>query len=66
MTPVEKLRAVDFSQEAYRGYLIRTNALNGAMWIEKDGQNIASVPPEKSWAHARSMIDQLILVDTLP
>jgi len=62
----DKLRATDFSQEIYRGYLIRTDALTGQMWIEKNQQNIASVPPEKSWAHARSMIDQLILVDTLP
>lgn len=26
---------------AYRGYLIRQNALNGCIWIEKDGAHIA-------------------------
>ena len=46
--------------EAYRGYLIRFNALSNTMWIEKGAAYIASVPNDKSWAHARKMIDELV------
>jgi len=52
--------------EAYRGYTIHFSALSNHMWIEKGMAHIASVPDTQSWAHARSMIDQLVLVDTLP
>jgi hypothetical protein len=55
-----QLRATDFGQESYRGYLIRTNAMSGDMWIEKDGQLIARVPASKSWEYARKEIDGLV------
>lgn len=57
---LEKLRATDFSQQAYRGYLIRTNALSDTMWVEKDGQLICNVPTDKSWVWARAQIDELV------
>lgn len=47
------------AQEAYRGYLIRTNALLNSMWIERDGQLVHRVPADKSWDYAREVIDQL-------
>lgn len=40
----------------YRGYLIRTNRLNGAVWIEKGGACIAMV---KSVEDAKREIDGL-------
>lgn len=43
--------------EAYRGYLIRLNALNGLCWIEKDGQRIAYAADK---AQAKAQIDQLL------
>lgn len=48
------------TDEAYRGYLIRTNALSNSMWIEKDGALIHRVPPQFSWVYARTMIDGLV------
>jgi hypothetical protein len=54
-----KLPGVDFSEQAYKGYLIRTNALTGDMWIEKGGHLIHRVPRHKSWAYAREQIDLL-------
>lgn len=47
------------TDEPYKGYLIRTNALSNSMWIEKDGQLIHRVPADKSWACARTIIDSL-------
>lgn len=54
------LQEIDFGQQAYRGYLIRKNSLNGLMWIEKDGHRIGDVPEDKSWAWAREQIDALV------
>jgi hypothetical protein len=54
-----RVQSTDFSKERYRGYWIKTNALTGGMWIEKDGFLIAWVPSGKSWDHARAMIDEL-------
>lgn len=45
--------------EAYRGYMIRFNALSNSMWIEKDGHLIHRVPADKSWQYARDIIDSL-------
>ena len=56
---LSKLREIDFGQQAYRGYLIRRNAFTSEMWIEKDGQLIARVPPDKPWVWAREQIDQI-------
>lgn len=42
--------------EHYRGYLIRTNLLQGYIWIERDGQKIASCPTVQD---ARVQIDIL-------
>jgi hypothetical protein len=47
-------------QGAYRGYLIRTNPLNGMMWVEKDGILIFRVPENKSWHYAHEQIDALV------
>lgn len=55
---LEALRRVDFSQQAYRGYLIRTNAFSNTMWVEQNGQRIFTVPADKSWEHARREIDE--------
>lgn len=55
-----KLSHIDFSQQAYRGYLIRVNALTGAMWVEKDGFCICHVAPPHSWDWARKQIDMLV------
>jgi hypothetical protein len=48
------------SEEAYRGYLIRMNALTNTMWIEQNGVLVHHVPADKSWAYARSAIDSLV------
>lgn len=56
---VKQLTDVDFGAQAYRGYLIRKNALNGLMWIEKDGYLIGYVHDVK-WSTARSDIDKLL------
>jgi hypothetical protein len=54
------LRKIDFSQEAYRSYLIRREAVNNSMWIEKGGQLIQRMQPEQSWNDARNVIDKLV------
>jgi hypothetical protein len=55
-----KLHEVDFGQQAYRGYLIRTNALSNTMWIEKGGHLICHVPAAESWEWARKSVDELL------
>jgi hypothetical protein len=60
MAALAALQTVDFSRMAYRGYLVRRNALTGDMWIEKDGQMIHRVPSTQSWNYARQTIDALI------
>ena len=45
--------------EAYRGYLIRENPLNGARWIEKDGHLIGHVHKDLSARAVRTLIDEL-------
>lgn len=47
--------------EVYRGFAIHFDALSNRMWIEKGAAHIASVPNDKSWVHARGLIDQLLL-----
>ena len=56
MSALASLHQVNFGQQAYRGYLIKTHWATG-MWIEKDGQLIHRVPAHKSWAYAREQID---------
>ena len=43
--------------KAYRGYLIRHNAMCGEWWIEKDGFRIGGAKDE---ADARATIDMLV------
>lgn len=58
--PSRPLSEIDFSQKAYRGYLIRKHPFSGEMWIEKDGHLIGRVPPSQSWAWAEKEIDALL------
>jgi hypothetical protein len=55
---------IDFSHQAYRGFDIRFNALEGQLTIEKEGKPICKVPPDQSWFWARAMVDELI--DEIP
>lgn len=48
------------TDEHYKGYWIKTNALSNSMWIEKDGALIHRVPASKSWVYARETIDALV------
>mgnify|MGYP001610156655 CR=1 FL=1 len=42
---------------AYKGYLIRTNPLNGAVWIEKGGHAVGYVPNVE---YGKKMIDDFL------
>jgi len=57
---IKRVSDLNFSEQAYRGYLIRVNALTGDMWIEKGGVLVHRVPPSESWAYARKQIDELV------
>lgn len=54
------IRQIDFSQMLYRGFWVKRNALNGHLWIEKDGFHIGSLDPHESWDAARRIIDDIL------
>jgi hypothetical protein len=57
---LKAIRELNFGEMAYRGYLVKRNALSGEMWIERDGVLIHRVPLTKSWDYARQTIDGLL------
>ena len=57
MKPPDLLTSRHEDVQAYRGYLICWNVLNGRRWVEKDGQRIAWVESAEA---ARTAIDQLL------
>ena len=52
MTTIKKTAATVEQDRIYRTYWIRHNHLNGYIWVEKDGQRIASCNSTKQAEHA--------------
>lgn len=55
MTDEQKLFV--FGSVAYQGYLIRYNAMNGLIWVAKDGQTI--LHSAENLRAAKAVIDEL-------
>jgi hypothetical protein len=56
---LKAIQKLNFNELLYRGYWVKRSSFSGDMWIEKDNTLIHRIPSNKSWDHARSIIDQL-------